>query len=146
MYALCPNPQVIIERVGTPERRVDNFILKVLLFKRYKCLMFYLGCVHKEFLCQEHCQFIDIKQSSFSIFLSPCPLALLTPARDWGSASRKYPGQTQAWYTGQGLVHIKPSQISLCPQFPRHHVTRAVSPDPLVRSPGPSPGEAGATF
>ena len=99
MYALCPNPQVIIERVGTPERRVDDFILKVLLFKRYKCLMFYLGCVHKEFLCQEHCQFIDIKQSSFSIFLSPCPLALLTPARDWGSASRKYPGQTEAWYT-----------------------------------------------
>ena len=44
----------------------------------------YLGCVHKEFLCQEHCLYNNIKQSSFSIFLSPCPLALPTPARDWG--------------------------------------------------------------
>ena len=99
MYVLCPNPRILIERVGTPERRVDNSILKVLLFERYKCLMSYLGGVHEEFLCQEHCQFINIKISSFSIFLSPCPLALPTPARDWGSASRKYPGQTEAWYT-----------------------------------------------
>ena len=61
----------------------------------------YLGCVHKEFLCQEHCLYNNIKQSSFSIFISPCPLALPTPARDWGLGL----GQQEVSGSNRRMVH-----------------------------------------
>ena len=94
------DPWILTKRSRSSERRVDNFILKVLLFKRYKCLMFIQGAYIKSSFVRNIVYIIISNNPLLAFFYHPVPWPCLHQpvTGGWGLASRKYPGQTNAWY------------------------------------------------